>query len=121
MMNQCYSARQAIEESIQKNTIVTLRADNDLVNDLMALADDYTENGVIYEYWGTEDDDEWRVHLDCTGMVWIEIMPEHLRASHRAAHNWGRYPANGAQRMLVTQDEAEQWIEEDNDGYNHLV
>lgn len=116
-----YSAQQAIQESIQKNTIVTLMADYDLANDLLALADDHVENGVIHEYWGVHDGDEWRVHLDFTGMVEVEIMPEHLRESHRAARNWGRYPYNGAQRMLVTQDEAEQLIEEDDDGYNHLV
>ncbi len=32
-------------------------------------------------------------------LVTIEWMPEHLRASHEAAGNWGSYPANGAKRL----------------------
>lgn len=34
--------------------------------------------------------------------VEIEWMPEHLRESHRAAGNSGRYPHNGALRLRVT-------------------
>lgn len=29
----------------------------------------------------------------------VEWMPEHLRASHEAAGNWGEYPHNGAERL----------------------
>lgn len=32
-------------------------------------------------------------------LVIVEWMPEHLRASHEAAGNWGEYPYNGAQRL----------------------
>ena len=35
----------------------------------------------------------------------VEIMPDHLRGSHRAAGNWGAYPHNGAERMLTTRPE----------------
>jgi hypothetical protein len=31
----------------------------------------------------------------------IETMPAHLVGSHRAAGNWGDYPANGAVRAVV--------------------
>lgn len=31
----------------------------------------------------------------------IETMPDCHRASHRAARNWGVYPANGAERSIV--------------------
>ena len=34
--------------------------------------------------------------------VVVEWMPEYLRASHEAAGNSGRYPANGALRLRVT-------------------
>ena len=58
---------------------------------------------------------------DDSGMVTIEEMPDHHRGSHRAAGNWGRYPANGATRREVSADEAEAIIESDPDGYAHIV
>lgn len=51
--------------------------------------------------------------------VTVEIMPEHLRASHRAARNWGVYPHNGATREEMTREEAEELCE--GDEYNHIV
>jgi len=54
-------------------------------------------------------------------MVTIEEMPDHLRSSHRAAGNWGRYPMNGAERREVTREEAEEIIAADEDGYDHIV
>jgi hypothetical protein len=56
-----------------------------------------------------------------SGLVILETMPEHLRASHRAAGNWGSYPHNGAERRTVSRDEAEQEIEADADGYARIV
>ena len=41
-------------------------------------------------------------------MVVVEVMPYHLRATHRAAHNWGVYPHNGAERVLMDPDEADE-------------
>ena len=38
--------------------------------------------------------------------VTLETMPDCHRASHRAARNWGRYPANGAERSRVSREEA---------------
>lgn len=35
-------------------------------------------------------------------IVTLEETPDEYRASHRAAGNWGRYPANGATRRLVS-------------------
>lgn len=37
----------------------------------------------------------------------IEIMPEHLVASHRSCGNWGSYPHNGAERRVVDGDGSE--------------
>ena len=37
-------------------------------------------------------------------LVTIEWMPDHLRASHEAAHNRGTYPHNGAERFKVTRE-----------------
>lgn len=53
--------------------------------------------------------------------VWVETMPDHLRASHRAAGNWGVYPHNGAERRLVEADDAEEIVEADPDGYARIV
>ncbi len=47
----------------------------------------------------------------------IETMPDHLRESHRQAGNWGCYPANGAERSIVTADE----LPGDGDEYDHVV
>lgn len=56
-----------------------------------------------------------------TKTVTIETMPDHLRSSHRAAGNWGSYPANGANRREVSLDEAEEIVAADEDGYDHIV
>lgn len=56
-----------------------------------------------------------------TDLVVIETMPDCWRASHRAARNWGRYPANGSERTLVTRAEAEEIVDADADGYDHIV
>ena len=55
-----------------------------------------------------------------TTTVLIETMPEELRASHRAARNWGEYPHNGAERRRVPLDEAKE-IEEADPEYDHIV
>lgn len=54
-------------------------------------------------------------------MVTIEEMPEHFRASHRAARNWGSYPHNGATRRQVSREEAEEIVAADEDGYDRIV
>lgn len=48
----------------------------------------------------------------------VEVMPEHLRASHRAAGNWGRYPHNGAEHRAMSAEEAEYC---EGDEYDHVV
>jgi hypothetical protein len=45
--------------------------------------------------------------------VTVEVMPEHLRASHQAAGNRGVYPANGAVRLRVSPDCADLMVEAD--------
>jgi len=45
--------------------------------------------------------------------VVLERMPDHLRASHRAAGNRGVYPENGAVRIRVARDCAELILETD--------
>lgn len=47
----------------------------------------------------------------------IETMPDHLREIHRAAGNWGNYPANGAERRVV--DESE--LPDGGDEYDRIV
>lgn len=45
--------------------------------------------------------------------VTLEWMPLHLRASHEAAGNSGRYPDNGALRLRVAAECAEALLEAD--------
>lgn len=116
------TAQQAIETSVMQNRIVTLEYDQTLADSLTVLCSDETEANGIHEYWGEDDrDSEWRVHLDARGLVEIEIMPDHLRSSHRTANNWGRYPHNGAERALVSHEEAMSIIQNDPDDYAHIV
>jgi len=62
--------------------------------------------------------------------VVVERMPDHLRDSHRAAGNWGIYPHNGAERVIVERADTESWCydaEADShsgieaDEYDHIV
>jgi hypothetical protein len=50
----------------------------------------------------------------------VETMPEHLRESHRSARNFGVWPHNGAERVLMTHDAAAM-VDEDADGYTRIV
>ena len=59
--------------------------------------------------------------LDSSDFCILETMPEYLRASHRAANNWGMYPGNGALREKRLRTEAEEIVEADPDGYDHIV
>lgn len=53
--------------------------------------------------------------------VLVETMPDHLRASHRAANNWGLWPANGAERRWVGPELADHIVRNDPDGYARVV
>ncbi len=53
--------------------------------------------------------------------VIVEVMPDHLRGSHRAARNWGQYPFNGAERQRMNRTEAEELVRNDEDRYNHIM
>jgi hypothetical protein len=55
-----------------------------------------------------------------SNMVIIEIMPDDIRSSHRAARNFGVFPLNGAQRYIVDRTVADEYLD-DEDGYNHIV
>lgn len=54
-------------------------------------------------------------------MITIEVMPDCWRESHKAARNWGIYPYNGAERIKVSEEEAQDIIANDPDGYAHIV
>lgn len=65
-----------------------------------------------------------------TAPVVVERMPDHLRGSHRAAGNWGRYPHNGAERVIVERADTESWCYDaetetysgiEADEYDHIV
>lgn len=52
-------------------------------------------------------------------LVVVEIMPDWCRDSHRACHNWGTWPFNGAERYVTSDSLAKELT--DNDEYNHIV
>lgn len=54
-------------------------------------------------------------------LVVFERMPDCHRSSHRAARNWGVYPANGAERVLMLREDAEAAAADDADEYDHIV
>lgn len=65
-----------------------------------------------------------------TDPVVVERMPDYLRGSHRAAGNWGVYPQNGAERVIVERADTEMWSYDaeadehasiDDDEYDHIV
>jgi len=51
----------------------------------------------------------------------VETMPDCHRESHRAARNWGSYPANGAERHWRCLADADAIVKDDSDGYDHVV
>lgn len=57
---------------------------------------------------------------DVADTVLVEVMPEHLRASHEAAGNKGDYPQNGAIRLRVERSCADSLVESE-DGWAHIA
>ena len=55
------------------------------------------------------------------GYVVVEHMPESWRESHRAARNWGQYPSNGAVRVVMAREDADELIGRDIDGYDCIL
>ncbi len=53
--------------------------------------------------------------------VTIEFMPDDLKSSHRAGGSWGEYPHNGSVREEMSESDAEDMVEGDEDGYAHIV
>jgi hypothetical protein len=130
------TAENAIARSEEYDEIVTIEGSKEAHEFLLDECSDNVEHHVdhedgytLTEYWKNDPDSAdgmlWRVHVrdnDPTESdVIVETMPDHLRAAHRAAGNWGQYPANGAQRSQVPRDEAEEIVEADADGYDHIV
>jgi hypothetical protein len=58
---------------------------------------------------------------DLADSVIVETMPEHHRAAHRAAGNWGAYPHNGATRQIMRREAAEELVADDSDEYTRVV
>lgn len=59
--------------------------------------------------------------IDLDEYVVLEWMPGYLRESHRAAGNWGVYPANGANRTIEHIAAARASVKADDDEYNSIV
>lgn len=56
-----------------------------------------------------------------SGIVVVEWMPEHLRASHEAAGNHGECPVNGAVRVAVERSCAETMLAEDGPEWANVI
>ena len=52
-------------------------------------------------------------------LLLIETMPAHLVASHKAAGNFGVFPANGAERSLVDAADVDTYLTDNS--YDHVV
>lgn len=112
---------EAINYSKMRDTIVHMEFDSTAYSMLWEECEDCVKGNDEHEFWGKDIDGvEWRVHMafDC-GKVVIEIMPEYLKASHRAAGNWGVYPHNGAKRFSCDWELAYEL--EDEDEYAFIV
>lgn len=118
-------ADQAIARSISHNEIVTIDYSSEAADMLRSECEDNVDANGLTEYWGTDDDgSEWRVHMRDqelpTAAVVVETMPDHHRGSHRAARNWGQYPANGAVRRIMSRAAAEAMLGDEPE-YDHIV
>lgn len=83
------------------------------------MADERNESVYLYAIGGEAD--ETYEEIEPSGLVTIETMPDQYRDSHKAAGNWGVYPANGAVRERVSRAEAEEIVVSDADGYARIV
>ena len=61
----------------------------------------------------------WRGTRD--DMSVIEWMPNHLRDSHRAAGNRGLYPHNGSQRLILSPECAEAYLESEGEEWFTII
>ena len=69
MKTQIMTATEAINQSICQNEIVHIADHTTVQHELTAACDDWVNAGedqdgeTILEFWGTQNGDEWRVHL----------------------------------------------------------
>lgn len=61
------------------------------------------------------------IYLQVATHVVVEHMPATWRESHRGARDWGQYPSNGAVRVLMTREDAEELVEADSDEYDRIL
>jgi len=54
----------AIDRSVGRNEIVHLAFAQDTIDELRLEADDWVENDGVFEFWGTREAEEWRVHVE---------------------------------------------------------
>ncbi|CAB4147536.1 hypothetical protein UFOVP509_34 [uncultured Caudovirales phage] len=58
------NASQAIDESIQTDSIITIEGTDEDFAYLSVTCDDSVQNDDVTEFWGVdENDDHWRVHV----------------------------------------------------------
>jgi len=54
---------QAIAQSIRQTETVTLDYDKATYDDLVLECEDWVEGNEVYEFWGTDEGSDWRVHM----------------------------------------------------------
>ena len=60
------------------------------------------------------------IYLQVATHVVVEHMSAAWRESHRGG-DWGQYPYNGAVRVLMTREDAEELVEADSDEYDRIL
>jgi hypothetical protein len=80
------------------------------------LADERNEPVSLY---GDGDGDTAVTVYPSGTLLLVETMPTHLVASHKAARNFGSFPANGAERAIVDAADVDTYL--DDNGYDHVV
>lgn len=83
--------------------------------------EDAREGLTVEEAREVAAEDPSLIYVHVATHVVVEHMSAVWRESHRGARNWGQYPHNGAVRVLMTREDAEELVEADSDGYDHIL
>lgn len=62
------NAAQAIARSISHDEIVTIESSKEDLETLLEACDDSVDSDRVWEFWGENEDGQWRVHV--TGAIW---------------------------------------------------
>ena len=83
--------------------------------------EDAREGLTVDEAREVATEDASLIYLQVATHVVVEHMSAAWRESHRGNRNWGVYPSNGAVRVLMTREDAEELVEADSDEYDRIL